>query len=93
MTSAQQDHEPSVIERLAAYAGPESFETLPDTVVRAARCAILDPVGLAQFADERVRRPDVQALIPRVAWDGQAAAISHGRVQQVHEHATEVMHV
>ena len=38
--------EPSVIERLAAYATAESFDALPAPAVRAARLAILDTLGV-----------------------------------------------
>src|SRR5262245_41185412 len=38
---------PSVIEQLAAYTARESFDTLPDAAVRAARRAILDTLGVA----------------------------------------------
>jgi 2-methylcitrate dehydratase PrpD len=37
---------PSVIERLASYASAESFATLPEATVRAARRAILDTLGV-----------------------------------------------
>ena len=36
----------TVIEQLAAYASAESFDTLPEATVRAARRAILDTLGV-----------------------------------------------
>ena len=63
MTSAQKDREPSVIERLATYVGAESFGALPETVVGAARRAILDTLAVTLAGSQEGTAIRVRELI------------------------------
>jgi 2-methylcitrate dehydratase PrpD len=75
MTSAQQEHEGSVIERLAAYAGAESFEALPETVVRAAGRAILDTLAVTLAGSQEGTAIRVRNLIAHRGTSAEATIV------------------
>ena len=63
MSGASTNHEPSVIEHLAAYAGGESFRALPQAVVGAARRAILDTLAVTLAGSQETTAVRVRELI------------------------------
>jgi 2-methylcitrate dehydratase PrpD len=75
MTSARHDHEPSVIERLAAYVGAESFAALPETAVRAALRAILDTLAVTLAGSQEGTAARVRELIAHRGTSAEATIV------------------
>jgi 2-methylcitrate dehydratase PrpD len=65
----------SVIEQLAAYVATESFEKLPEAVVRAARRAILDTLGVTLAGSVEPTAARVRAMIAHRHGPGEATVI------------------
>jgi 2-methylcitrate dehydratase PrpD len=85
--SAASQGGPSVIEQLAAYAATESFEKLPEAVVRAARRAILDTLGVMVAGSVEVTAERVRSLVAHRGRSEEATLVGTSRRASVEDAA------